>query len=143
MSVAFTSALLGGAAASSLIGDGRDNVSAFAVAAAGTLTGAFLADRGLVRRADRTSADGTLTQLGALAGALMGGGIAAVAEAEAQGTLALASAGGVLGMLAADAIIKPVRDAGPLRGIMQSSSRALDGRVFVSLGPVTSVRVTF
>lgn len=143
VSVAFTSALLGGAAASSLIGDGRDHVSAFAVATAGTLTGAFLADRGLVRRADRTSADGTLTQLGALAGALMGGGIAAVAEAEAQGTLALASAGGVLGMLAADAIIKPVRDAGPLRGIMQSSSRALDGRVFVSLGPVTSVRVTF
>jgi hypothetical protein len=66
-----------------------------------------------------------------------------MAETNSQGGLAFASAGGILGLLAADAIIKPARDAGPLRGIMQSSSRALDGRVFVSLGPVTSVRVTF
>ena len=143
MSVAFASALLGGAAASSLIGDGGDATPKYGVAAAGVLAGAFLADRGLVRRADRTSADGTIIQLGALAGALMGGGIAAVAETKVQGALALASAGGMLGLLAADAIIKPARDAGPLRGIMQSSSRAPDGRVFVSLGPVTSVRVTF
>ena len=96
-----------------------------------------------MRKADRTSADGTLVQLGALAGALMGGGIATMTEANSQGALAMASAGGILGLLAADGIIKPARDAGPLRGIMQSSARAMDGRVFVSLGPVTSVRVTF
>lgn len=143
VSVAFASALLGGAATSSLIGDGGTNSAKYGVAAAGVLTGVLLADRGLVRKADRTSADGTLVQLGALAGALMGGGIAAMAETNSQGGLAFASAGGILGLLAADAIIKPARDAGPLRGIMQSSSRALDGRVFVSLGPVTSVRVTF
>lgn len=143
VSVAFTGALLGGVAASSIIGDGGNNSPRYGVAAAGVLAGAFLADRGLVRKADRTSADGTLAQLGALAGALMGGGIAAITETEAQGLLALASAGGVLGLLAADGIIKPARDAGPLRGIMQSSARAFDGRVFVSLGPVTSVRVTF
>lgn len=143
VSVAFTGALLGGVAASSLIGDGGSDTPRYGVAAAGVLAGALLADRGLVRRADRTGADGTLIQLGALAGALMGGGIAAMAETEAQGTLALGSAGGILGLLAANAIIKPARDAGPLRGIMQSSARTLDGRVFVSLGPVTSVRVTF
>ncbi len=143
VSVAFTGALLGGVGASSLIGDGGDDTRKYSVAAVGLLAGAFLADRGLVRKADRTSADGTLAQLGALAGALMGGGIAALAETEAQGALAFASAGGILGLLAADNIIKPVRDAGPLRGIMQSSARSLDGRVFVSLGPVTSVRVTF
>ncbi len=143
VSVAFASALLGGAATSSLIGDDGDDTPRYGVAAAGVLAGAFLADRGLVRKADRTSADGTLVQLGALAGALMGGGIAAMAETNSQGALAFASTGGILGLLAADAIIKPARDAGPLRGIMQSSSRALDGRVFVSLGPVTSVRVTF
>ncbi len=143
VSVSFASALLGGAAAAALIGTSGDNTTRFGSAAAGMLAGAFLADRGLVRKADRTSADGTLVQLGALAGALMGGGVAAMAAAEAQGALAFASAGGVLGLLAADAIVKPARDAGPLRGIMQSSSRALDGRVFVSLGPVTSVRVTF
>ncbi len=143
VSVVFTSALLGGAGASSLIADGGNSTSKYGVAAAGILAGAFLADRGLVRKADRTSADGTLIQLGTLAGALIGGGIAAMVETEAQGALALGSAGGVLGMIAADNILKPARDAGPLRGIMQSSSRALDGRVFVSLGPVTSVRVTF
>lgn len=143
VSVAFTSAVLGGFAASSLIGDREDDTPKYGVATAGVLAGAFLADRGLVRRADRTSADGTLVQLGAIAGALMGGGIAVIAKTETQGTLALASVGGLLGLLAADGIIQPARDAGPLRGIMQSSSRALDGRVFVSLGPVTSVRVTF
>ena len=143
VSVAFTSAVLGGFAASSLIGDREDDSPKYGVATAGVLAGAFLADRGLVRRADRTSADGTLVQLGAVAGALMGGGIAVIAKAETRGTLALASIGGLLGRLAADGIIQPARDAGPLRGIMQSSSRALDGRVFVSLGPVTSVRVTF
>ncbi len=141
--VAFAGALLGAAAASSLISESGRDTPRYGVAAAGLLAGAFLADRALVRSADRTSADGTLAQLGALAGALMGGGIAAMAETESQGALAFASAGGILGLLAADGIIKPARDAGPLRGIMQSSTRALDGRVFVSLGPVTSVRVTF
>ena len=143
ISVAFASALLGGVAASSLVSDGGNETPKYGVAAAGVLAGAFLADRGLVRRADRTSADGTLAQLGALAGALIGGGVAAIAETEAQGALALGGIGGILGLLAADGIIKPARDAGPLRGIMQSSSRELDGRVFLSIGPVTSVRVTF
>jgi len=143
VSVAFASALLGGVGASSLISESGNDTRKYGVAAAGVLAGAFLADRGLVRKADRTSADGTLAQLGALAGALMGGGIATLAETGSQGALGFTSAGGILGLLAADAIIKPVRDAGPLRGIMQSSARSLDGRVFVSLGPVTSVRVTF
>lgn len=143
VSVAFASALLGGVTASSLVGDGGNDTRKYGVAAAGVLTGALLADRSLVRRADRTSAEGGLVQLGALAGALMGGGIAALAETEAQGALGLAGAGGILGLLAADGIIRPARDAGPLRGITQSSARAVDGRVFVSLGPVTSVRVTF
>lgn len=143
VSVAFAGALLGGVAASSLVGDGGDDTPKYGVAAAGLLAGAFLADRGLVRSADRTSADGTLAQLGALAGALMGGGIAAMADSDTQGALAFVSAGGILGLLAADNIIKPARDAGPVRGIMPSSARALDGRVFVLLGPVTSVRVMF
>ena len=140
VSVAFTAALLGGVAASSLVDDGEPK---YGVVAAGLLAGAFLADRGLVRSADRTSADGTLAQLGALAGALMGGGIAAMADTDIKGALAFMSAGGILGLLAADNIVEPARDAGPLRGITQSSARALDGRVFVLLGPVTSVRVMF
>ena len=143
VSVAFAGALLGGVMASSFIKDGGNETPKYGAAAAGILAGAFLTDRTLVRQSDRTSADGTLAQLGALAGALIGGGVAAMAETEAQGALAIGSVGGILGLLAAEGIIKPAKDAGPLRGIMQSSSRALDGRVFVSLGPVTSVRVTF
>lgn len=143
VSVAFAGALLGATAASSLVSGNESGAPRIGVATAGLLAGALLADRGLVRRADRTSADGTLAQLGALAGALIGGGVAVVAETNSQAGLALASAGGVLGLIAADRIIKPARDAGPLRGIMQSSARALDQRVFVSLGPVSSVRVTF
>jgi hypothetical protein len=34
-------------------------------------------------------------------------------------------------------------DAGPLRGIMESSARALDDRVRVSIGPITSVHIAW
>jgi hypothetical protein len=143
VNVTFTSALLGGITASSLIPENGADAAKYGVAVGGLVLGALAADRGLVRSADRTSADGTLAQLGALAGALMGGGVAALAETEAQGALALAGVGGILGLLAADRIIAPAKDAGPLRGIMQSSARALDGRVQVSLGPISAVRITF
>jgi hypothetical protein len=143
INVAFASALLGGMITSSVVPKGADARALFGSATAGVLLGALSADRGLVRAADRTSADGTLAQLGALAGALMGGGVAALAEFESQGALALAGLGGTLGLLAADNIIRPAKDAGPLRGVMQSSARAIDGRVLVSLGPVSSVRISF
>jgi hypothetical protein len=143
VSVAFASAALGALAATAIPGDNTDETTMFGVATAGMLTGAWLADRALVRTYDRTSADGTLVQLGALAGALMGGGVAAISEANRQGALALVTAGGTLGLVAADRILAPVRDAGPLRGIMETSARALDDRVRVSIGPVTSVRIAW
>jgi hypothetical protein len=143
VSVAFASAALGALAATALPSDNADETTVFGVATAGMLTGAWLADRALVRTYDRTSADGTLVQLGALAGALMGGGVAAITEANRQGGLALVTAGGTLGLVAADRILAPARDAGPLRGIMESSARALDDRVRVSIGPVTSVHIAW
>jgi hypothetical protein len=143
VSVAFASAALGALAATALPSENADQTTMFGVATAGMLTGAWLADRALVRTYDRTSADGTLVQLGALAGALMGGGVAAISEANRQGALALVTAGGTLGLVAADRILAPVRDAGPLRGIMESSARALDDRVRVSIGPVTSVHIAW
>lgn len=143
VSVAFTSAALGALAATALPGDNTNETTMFGVATAGMLTGAWLADRALVRTYDRTSADGTLVQLGALAGALMGGGVAAISEANRQGALALVTAGGTLGLVAADRILAPVRDAGPRRGIMESSARALDDRVRVSIGPITSVHISW
>jgi len=143
VSVAFAGAALGAVAATAIPGDNTDETTMFGVATAGMLTGAWLADRALVRTYDRTSADGTLVQLGTLAGALMGGGVAAISEANRQGGLALVTVGGTLGLVAADRILAPVRDAGPLRGIMESSARALDDRVRVSIGPVTSVRIAW
>lgn len=143
VSVAFASAALGAVAATALTGNNTDETTRFGVATAGMLTGAWLADRALVRTYDRTSADGTLVQLGTLAGALMGGGVAAIAETNEQGALALVTVGGTLGLIAADRILAPVRDAGPLRGIMESSARAFDDRVRVSIGPVTSVHISW
>lgn len=143
VSMVYSGAVLGGFALSALPGNKADDAVVYSLATGGILVGALLADRGFVRSADRTSADGTLAQLGALAGALMGGGLAAITESGRQGTFALGAIGGTLGIIAADGIIKPAGDAGPLRGIMQTSARAMDGRVFVSLGPVSSVRITF
>jgi hypothetical protein len=143
VSVAFTGALVGALAATALVTEGAGEQAWMGAATAGLVAGAVLSDRLLVRRADRTAADGTLAQLGAIAGALMGGGVAAIAETGQQTTLGLLAAGGALGLVAADRILEPAADAGPLRGIMQGASRRLDGRVHVALGPVSSVRVTF
>lgn len=139
----FTSALLGGVTASAINGENGRGPARFAVATGGLLLGAFAADRGLVRKADRTAADGVLIQLGALAGGLIGGGLVTMADGGPRGVLAAAGVGGALGLLAADNIIKPAKDAGPLRGIMQTSSRASEGRVQLSLGPVSTLRISF
>jgi hypothetical protein len=143
VTVTFTSAALGALGAMAVPSDNAKAPSMFGAATAGMLTGAFIADRTLVRRHDRTSADGTIVQLGALAGALMGGGVAALTEANQRGALSLVAAGGTLGLLAADHILAPVRDAGPMRGIMESAARTLDDRVRVSIGPVTSVHIAW
>ncbi|MBL0938916.1 MAG: hypothetical protein IBJ03_08475 [Gemmatimonadaceae bacterium] len=141
--VAFTGALLGGLGFSAIPSDNSKRGQQYGAAAAGVVLGAVLTDRIMVRQADRTSADGTLVQLGGIAGALIGAGFATMADAEWRGASAAGAAGGLLGMLAADNLVGPAPDAGPARGILRQSSRALDGRVHVALGPVSSVRITF
>ncbi len=145
--VAFTGALIGAVSALSVFDNSAEEQAAFGVTTAGLLGGFFLADRLLVRAADRTGAEGTLVQLGAFAGALIGGGIAAGAESEGRVITLLVAGGGMLGLLAADAIVEPAPDAGPLRGIMQSSSRLVrpgtargeaESRVTVSLAPLVT-----
>ncbi len=136
-----TMAALGGLGAAAIPSSGASEQAGYAAATAGVLAGALLADRLLVRTADRTTADGTLVQLGAGAGALIGAGAAAIAEWNGRAVVGAASAGGLLGLLAADRILAPARDAGPLRGIMQSPEGS--GRLSLSIGPVTSVRLVF
>lgn len=142
-SVVLTSGAVGAVAALAIPSSDAKATTRYAVATGGLLAGAFFADRALVRHRDRTTADGGLIRLGTLAGGLMGAGVAALGEAEAQPTLGLAAAGGLLGLLGTEALLRPAPDAGPVRGIMQEAAARLDGRVFVSLGPVSSVRITF
>lgn len=138
-----TSAVLGATALGTIAGGRARAPEVAGAATVGLLGGALFADRVFVRRADRTAADGTLARVGAIAGALLGAGFAAMAEADGRGALGLASAGGMLGLLAADNIVAPPKDAGPLRGMLHTSARHLDERVRVSIGPVTAVRITF
>jgi hypothetical protein len=140
-SVVFTSAALGAAALGAIPPASAGRPATFGAATAGLLLGAVLADRGLVRQLDRSNADGTLVQLGAVAGALVGAGVAAASDAEGRGTLGLAAAGGILGLLAADGIVAPARDAGPLRSA--SISRQQDNRVSLILGPTSLLRIAF
>jgi len=138
-----TSGVIGAVAMGALAGPKANSPQVWGASAAGLLGGAWLADRGFVRQRDRTSAEGTLARLGAVAGALMGAGVAAMAEGEGRAAFGLASVGGLVGLLAADNIIAPARDAGPLRGTMQTSARRSEDRVTLHVGPVTSLRVTF
>lgn len=138
-SVAFAGAAVGTVGALALAGGDDNRERAFAMGTAGLLTGFWLADRALVRTGDRTPANGTLTQLGTIAGALMGGGVAAMLEADGPVALGLAATGGLLGLAATDRLLSPAPDAGPMRGIMQSSSvQSPDKRVTVSLTPLAT-----
>jgi hypothetical protein len=142
-SVVLTAATLGAVTFTGFANDAAGPETSLGVATGGLLLGALFADRALVRTRDRTAADGALIRLGTLAGALVGGGVAAIAETERQPALLMAGVGGFIGMFATDGILKPAQDAGPLRGIMQGASRALDDRVRVSIGPVSSVHIAW
>ncbi len=136
--VVFTAAAIGAAASLALPGDNVDERAIYGVATAGLLTGFVLGDRLLARSADRTPADGGYAQLGAVAGALMGGGLALTMEGGRRTTVSLVAGGGALGLFAADRLLDPAPDAGPRRGVMQSSALPADQRIHVSLAPLAT-----
>jgi hypothetical protein len=139
VTVAFTGAAIGALGAAALVADDNNERTAVGVATAGLLAGFALSDRFLVRKADRTGADGTLAQLGAIAGALMGGGVAAMTESEARVALGLVTVGGTLGLVAADKILEPGPDGGPLRGVLTTGMLGgANSRVSVSLAPLAT-----
>ena len=116
-----TGAVLGvGATAVPFIGGDIDEQTFFAATTAGLLTGLYLVERNWVRKYDHSSQDATETWLGMGAGALMGAGIAVLAETKAQGTVGLLTGSGLMGALIAHNLINPER-AGTRLG--QSSSR--------------------
>jgi len=135
-SVALTTAIIGATAGAALVDAGDQKQTAAAFATAGLLGGFFVSDRLLVRKYDRSASDAGWVKLGAAAGALMGGGVAAISQTKSQGTLGLVAAGAALGLIAADRMIAPARDAGPMRGVLRSSSlgrRSGDERVQLML----------
>src|SRR5690606_27954919 len=71
-SVAFAGAAIGALALTTFPSDDVGTSTMAGLATAGLVGGFLAADRFMVRMGDRTAANGTLTQLGALAGALMG-----------------------------------------------------------------------
>jgi hypothetical protein len=86
----------------------------WAAATAGLVGGLVIGDRLLVRPYNHTQAEATQVRLGAAAGGLIGLGAAALAEAGAQATVGLATAGAILGTLGAEQLVAPAR-AGPRR----------------------------
>lgn len=142
--VSFTSAALGGLAVNSVLGDGIDAKARFAVTTGGILGGALIADRTMVRHADRSSSDGTLVQLGSIAGMLMGGGLALMAEMDGQAAIASVTAGGILGLTLSDHLIRPAPDAGPRRGVLprdgasNASNGAQPSRLSLSIVPAAT-----
>jgi hypothetical protein len=142
VSMIYSAAALGALASNAAFPDDGPERTGFALATAGVLGGAVLADRVFVKRADRTHAEGTLAQLGAAAGGLMGGGVALMSKAERQPAVALIAAGGAIGLVLADRLIAPARDAGAKRGVFRSSDagggRADTPRWSLSLVPAAA-----
>lgn len=98
--------LVGGALATTTVANSDDRVIS-AAATAGYLTGVLVGDRLLVRRYDFTESEARLTQLGALAGGLMGLGVSAMAEADGTAAVALVAVGGFAGMALTVSIADP------------------------------------
>src|SRR4029077_17083123 len=80
-----------------------------AAATAGLLAGIFAADRLAAAPYDYSTADVSQVALGGVAGALLGAGVAVLAEPSASGTLALVTSGAMLGVFAGHAFAAPTR----------------------------------
>jgi hypothetical protein len=119
--------LVGAAIAATPAADSDDRVINGLVTA-GYLTGIFLGDRALVRRYDFTESEGRLTQLGTLAGGLMGLAAGALGEAEETGLLVLASVGGLAGLALTVAIADP-QPAGSPTGMRLDPAERREARV--------------
>jgi hypothetical protein len=139
--VAFSSALLGGIFANTFISERPSPGARFGITTGGLLLGALAADLTKVRHADRSASDGTLIQLGAFAGALMGGGMSVMIESSGQVAAALVGLGGMAGLALTDAVVRPGPDAGPKRGISSNTGNTgtyNSSRVSLSVVPAAT-----
>lgn len=116
----WTTAVLGGLAGAALLPESPKRRTAFTVVTAGGILGIVAGDRFLVRRLDHSRTDAARLSLGTTAGMLMGAGVAALVDKDFRNprtVFALATAGGIAGLIATEHYISPGADAG--RGRIQ------------------------
>lgn len=120
----WTGAAIGATATGALIAESSPSPQAVAgTILFGTLGGIWAADRWIVRRYDHSAAEGTLVSLGGVAGGLMGIGIGVLVAGEAERgaslTLALASLGGLGGVVLTERYVQPRSDEGRQYGLQR------------------------
>jgi hypothetical protein len=119
--------LVGAGLAATAVANSDDRVIN-AVVTAGFLTGVLVGDRLLVRQYDFTEGEARLTQLGALAGGLMGLGVSVMGDVDETAALALVAVGGFAGMALTVAIADP-QLAGTPTGMRFEPKGRRDARV--------------
>jgi hypothetical protein len=119
--------LVGGALGATLVANSDDRVIT-ALVTAGYLTGVLAGDWMLVRQYDFTEGEARLTQLGTLAGGLIGLGVSVMSDADEIAALALVSVGGLAGMALTVSIADP-QLAGARTGMRFEPNGRRDARV--------------
>lgn len=113
-----TAAGLGSLAGVSFLPESPKESAVFAAITAGGIVGVLAGDRFLARRADHSRTDASRLALGTLAGGLMGAGVAVLIDTDLgnpQLVFALATVGGLTGMIVTERTIDPRPDAGRQR----------------------------
>ena len=109
----WTTTGLGALAGAALLPESPKQWTAAAAVTAGGVLGIILGDRLLVRRYDHSRTEASRVSLGATAGALIGLGIGVLVDQDSpQLGFALATAGGIAGLIASESYTSPEKDAG-------------------------------
>lgn len=119
--------LVGAALAATPVANSDDR-AVNALVTGGYLTGVLVADRWLVRRYDFTESEARLTQLGTLAGGLIGLGVSVMSDAGETAALGIVAVGGFAGMALTVAIADP-QPAGTPTGMRFEPKGRRDARV--------------
>jgi hypothetical protein len=127
VSAMFTAELLGvGVAASLMPEDDNSDLLGFGLLTAGYVGGAIVGDRLLVRKFDHTESEARLLALGTAAGATMGIILPTLADADWRVFTIAGTAGGILGAMLTESLIKPARAGGATRRTGSARFRNLD-----------------
>lgn len=113
-----TTAALGSLAGVAFLPESPKESSVYLALTAGGILGVLAGDRFLARRADHSRTDASRLTLGTLAGALMGAGVAVLTDTNIdnpQLVFALATVGGLAGMIVTERTLNPRPDAGRQR----------------------------